>query len=65
MKAKGGAPAIEEIAPSKVSKSRIQAILKAIAGKKVLVIGDVGVDRYTHGLVERISPEAPVPIVLV
>jgi len=30
-----------------------------------LVIGDVGVDRYTVGLVERISPEAPVPIVFV
>jgi len=33
--------------------------------KRVLVIGDVGMDRYTIGLVERISPEAPVPIVLV
>ena len=39
--------------------------MKAISGRKVLVIGDVGVDRYTTGLVERISPEAPVPIVLV
>jgi rfaE bifunctional protein kinase chain/domain len=29
------------------------------------VLGDVGVDRYTIGTVERISPEAPVPIVLV
>ena len=34
-------------------------------GKKVLVLGDVGVDRYTVGFVERISPEAPVPIVAV
>ena len=31
----------------------------------VLVIGDVGIDRYTMGAVERISPEAPVPIVRV
>jgi rfaE bifunctional protein kinase chain/domain len=36
-----------------------------MAGRRVLVIGDVGVDRYTIGAVERISPEAPVPIVLV
>src|SRR5258705_1391083 len=30
---------------------------------KVLVIGDLMLDRYLHGDVERISPEAPVPVV--
>lgn len=30
--------------------------------KKVLVIGDVGVDEYIMGAVKRISPEAPVPV---
>jgi len=29
----------------------------------ILVVGDVGVDKYTKGEVKRISPEAPVPIV--
>jgi D-beta-D-heptose 7-phosphate kinase/D-beta-D-heptose 1-phosphate adenosyltransferase len=29
---------------------------------KVLVIGDSCIDRYTYGVCERISPEAPVPI---
>lgn len=29
---------------------------------KILVVGDVMLDRYVHGLVERISPEAPIPI---
>jgi D-beta-D-heptose 7-phosphate kinase / D-beta-D-heptose 1-phosphate adenosyltransferase len=29
---------------------------------KVLVVGDLMLDRYIHGEVERISPEAPVPI---
>jgi D-beta-D-heptose 7-phosphate kinase/D-beta-D-heptose 1-phosphate adenosyltransferase len=29
---------------------------------KILVVGDVMLDRYIHGLVERISPEAPIPI---
>src|SRR3954453_23687027 len=29
----------------------------------VLVVGDVMLDRYVHGHVSRISPEAPVPIV--
>ena len=33
--------------------------------QKVLVVGDVGLDRYTVGSVDRISPEAPVPIVRV
>ena len=32
---------------------------------KVLVVGDVMLDRYWFGDVERISPEAPVPVVLV
>ncbi len=31
-------------------------------GKKVLVVGDVGVDEYIIGAVKRISPEAPVPV---
>lgn len=29
----------------------------------IIVLGDVGVDKYTQGVVNRISPEAPVPIV--
>jgi len=31
----------------------------------VIVLGDVMVDKYTYGKVERISPEAPVPVLLV
>lgn len=29
----------------------------------VLVVGDVMLDRYWYGAVDRISPEAPVPVV--
>ena len=32
-------------------------------GSKVLIIGDIMLDQYQKGLVERISPEAPVPVV--
>ena len=32
---------------------------------RVLVVGDAMLDRYWHGAVERISPEAPVPVVRV
>jgi rfaE bifunctional protein kinase chain/domain len=34
-----------------------------MAGSRVLVVGDVMLDRYWYGAVDRISPEAPVPVV--
>ena len=34
-----------------------------VAARRVLVVGDVMLDRYWFGDVERISPEAPVPVV--
>ena len=36
-----------------------------IANAKVLIVGDAMLDRYWYGAVERVSPEAPVPIVRV
>lgn len=33
-----------------------------LAGSKVIVVGDVGLDEYVTGEVRRISPEAPVPV---
>jgi len=38
-------------------------ILRELKKKKILVIGDLILDRYIRGRVNRISPEAPVPIV--
>src|SRR3954464_11161878 len=40
-----------------------EAYRERIARSRVLVVGDVMLDRYWFGAVERISPEAPVPIV--
>ena len=34
-----------------------------LAASRVLVVGDAMLDRYWHGPVDRISPEAPVPVV--
>lgn len=45
-----------------LSPSRIDELLGKFKSLRVLVVGDVGIDRYTFGTVERISPEAPVPI---
>lgn len=39
--------------------------LQNFEGKKILVIGDLMLDRYIYGEVNRISPEAPVPIILI
>jgi len=41
----------------------IQQILTSFEKIKVLVVGDVMLDQYIYGKVNRISPEAPVPVV--
>lgn len=41
----------------------IQDVLNKIGQASILVVGDLMLDRYWQGEVERISPEAPVPIV--
>ena len=47
----------------KAQKSQHQEIVEKFKATKVLVFGDVMLDLYIRGDVERISPEAPVPIV--
>lgn len=42
---------------------RPQAIINSFKNKKILVIGDLILDRYLFGKAQRISPEAPVPVV--
>jgi rfaE bifunctional protein kinase chain/domain len=45
--------------------SRIDAFFEDAAKATVLVVGDVMLDAYLWGHVDRISPEAPVPVVQV
>ena len=40
----------------------ISSYVDKFKGTKVLVIGDIMLDRFEYGKVERISPEAPVPV---
>ena len=40
-----------------------EAVLKGFHKCRVLVVGDLMLDRYLWGEVEKISPEAPVPVV--
>ncbi len=44
-------------------KANTEFIKRAFQSQKVLIIGDVMIDSYIWGKVDRISPEAPVPIV--
>jgi len=42
-----------------------QNLSEIFAGKKVLIAGDIMLDSYIFGGVDRISPEAPVPVVAI
>ncbi|MDD3310515.1 D-glycero-beta-D-manno-heptose-7-phosphate kinase [Pseudodesulfovibrio sp.] len=44
---------------------QIRKAIEALAGKRVMIIGDLMLDHYMIGEVDRISPEAPVPVVRV
>lgn len=48
-----------------INNKNIKNLLEKIKNKspKILVVGDVMLDSYIFGLVEKISPEAPVPII--
>lgn len=57
--------AFKQVKTENLDRKRLHSFLRQRSPQRVLIVGDVGVDRYTLGSVERISPEAPVPIVLV
>lgn len=45
------------------SSTSFEEILAQFPQRKILVLGDIMVDEYIWGVVSRISPEAPVPVV--
>ncbi|HEX3868377.1 MAG TPA: D-glycero-beta-D-manno-heptose-7-phosphate kinase [Gemmatimonadaceae bacterium] len=51
--------------PRSLSRDRLASLLAVGAQRRVAVIGDAMLDVYLRGDVERISPEAPVPVVRV
>lgn len=46
-----------------MNKEQIEKVFERIAQLKVLVVGDVMLDNYWWGHIDRMSPEAPVPVV--
>ncbi len=47
------------------SKKAIKGIFNKISGLKIFVVGDTMLDNYWYGNIERISPEAPVPVLTI
>ncbi len=46
-----------------LTRERAKEIAARFSRQRILVVGDLMLDRYVSGSVERISPEAPVPVV--
>lgn len=42
--------------------NRLIELVRRLAGKKIVLLGDLMLDRYIYGNAERLSPEAPVPV---
>ena len=51
--------------PTSLPRERVAALLAAAANHRLAIVGDAMLDVYLRGDVDRISPEAPVPVVRV
>jgi rfaE bifunctional protein kinase chain/domain len=47
----------------KAHSSALSDVLKRFSAARILIVGDIMLDRYVKGDVRRVSPEAPVPVV--
>lgn len=43
-------------------RTKLASGLSRFSSQKILILGDIGLDEYVMGRVQRISPEAPVPV---
>ncbi len=51
--------------PEPLARARLETLVARAAGHRIAIIGDAMLDVYLKGDVDRISPEAPVPVVRV
>jgi D-beta-D-heptose 7-phosphate kinase/D-beta-D-heptose 1-phosphate adenosyltransferase len=51
--------------PPPILRDRLIQLLERMKSRRIVVIGDVMLDRYLIGDTERLSPEAPVPVVAI
>ena len=57
------APNLRRMSATAFALDSLQGIVDRFAGRRLLVLGDLMLDHYLWGRCERISPEAPVPVV--
>ena len=48
-----------------MTPQELRNALESVEAPRILVVGDIMLDRYSWGAVERISPEAPIPVLRV
>lgn len=51
--------------PPPLPRDRLEQLVQRMPGTRVVVVGDVMLDRYLLGDTDRVSPEAPVPVVTI
>lgn len=51
--------------PAQLTRDRLTQLIGRMRASRVVVVGDIMLDRYLVGDTERLSPEAPVPVVTV
>jgi len=56
---------INQSLPRTIARADVRSLLARMQTLRVLVVGDVMLDEWVWGVVSRISPEAPVPVVAV
>ena len=49
--------------PPPIARDRLVQLLDRMRSRRIVVVGDVMLDRYLIGETDRLSPEAPVPVV--
>src|SRR5215472_15362515 len=54
--------AVGALRDGEIADGTLAGFIPLFAGRTVLVLGDVMLDRYVSGEVSRISPEAPIPV---
>ena len=59
------APQLDPVGRDADDPAALAAAARRLGRGSVMVVGDVMLDRYVYGAVERISPEAPIPILRV
>ncbi len=50
---------------TRLTRDRLETLLRKMVSQRIVVVGDAMLDIYLSGEAERISPEAPVPVVTV